>query len=657
METTGQKDAIHAEIATITTTTIVEPNENANIPERVFSKVSTSTNSGQKPKILMYESTMTSKSDTSQNEPGNDVLTDDDTNSVGSSIDANFLHTVDTNNDPKTKNTENIETLNISSSEMEQRTTQSNTVDEVLNMSHQFGGMDLTQKNGSALDETVQNCTPLTLSSTYSSEKSYKSKATSEDGKQSSVIVLSDSDDESQDQPPLKIVPAQMEDYNVSSNIPTDTDGNLPSSSLMHKINKFFDNVPSLNASLNETVFSSHMENSHEHGNESIYVSETTCDDDESESGSHSNRAPSIENVNRSSVYNDPVANVGLLERSSASVVPATCNVAIEDELAGVSEVRNVPVTKSSSEQAQPVAHTQSGIKLTTTNSTPIIESTVRNAEGVKRSNSNIPSGKKTGGSFKFNAGSNGQLNINAKININIQISNEDTSTSEESSPEVSMKDEASLETPAIESEPFEENAEKAETEENPVNETSSDESTTSLPATQAKSVAESPDQQPQAKPDRSVDTPETPSVINKIKTFEFVAPKSMTKANNTSSYETPKRKMAAQNNKENALPEKLPDGFEIDKSIGVDPMDQMLLHQVYGDAWKTPEVLRCYSTVKGRPVTAQPMRMVQSAQAINPSRVSRGFNVCKYHVAHHSFHDTELRLFLNSFSQTEHRR
>lgn len=93
------------------------------------------------------------------------------------------------------------------------------------------------------------------------------------------------------------------------------------------------------------------MGNSHENENESIYV----CDDDASESGSHLNHAPSIDDVNRSPVHNDAVANIDTLERSSASVVGATCNVAIEDELAGVSEVRNVPVTKLRSDQARPV--------------------------------------------------------------------------------------------------------------------------------------------------------------------------------------------------------------------------------------------------------------------------------------------------------------
>lgn len=589
----------------------------------------------------MYESTVTSKHDTS------DVMTDDDTNSVGSSIDADFVHAIDTKNETKMKNAERVanqlESLNISTTTIDQRTTQDKSTDDLQNLSHQFTGMELVKKpetdsemvkTEEHLDETVQNVSALTLSST-DTEANDKSKAMTDDDKKSSVIILTDSDDESLDQPPLKIIPRPMEDYNVSSSLPADAVANLPSSSLMHKINKFFDNVPSLNASLNETVSSNHLEKSIEQENESIYVSETTYNDDDSESAS--NRAPSTDN--KSSVHDDVERNIDLAEHSSASVVPPTCDYAIEkNEMADDAEIRNVPVTKSRSEQAQPVSKTQSGSKLKTSNSTPIIESSVHNADGVKRSNSNnMPGGgKNAGSSIKFNTGSNGHLNIAAKININIQISNNDSSTSEDSSSETSDRDEATLNTPAIESEPI---PETANTEENPTNDSSSSDSATSSPATQAKSVPSSPEQhqrqqhQPQVKRDRGCDTPKTPSAVNRIKSYEFVAPKSMTKTNaaDDSSYKTPRRKAAKEVDKENGLPEQLPTGFEIDKSIGVDPKDQLLLHQVYGDAWKTPEVLRCYSAVKGHPAAAEPMRVVQSAQVSHRPRFSRGFNVCKY--------------------------
>lgn len=632
-ETIGQRETISTGISTTTMTTIVERSENvaAAVPDRVGSKDSATTNSGQRPKILMYESTVTSKNDTSVNELSIEVLTDDDTNSVGSSIDAEFIHITDTNNESKQVErvgTE-LESLSISTS-IDQLTTQDKSRDDsLMNLSHQFTGLDLLRKPEAVKDEehSAHNYSALTLSSGDSEGANDKSKVMTDDGRKSSIITLSDTDDESINQPPLKIIPRPMEDYNVSSSLPAEALANLPSSTLMHKMKKFFDNVPSLN----ESVSSEHLDKTNEPENESIYVSETTVGDDDSESASH--HEPSIDQGNKSSRPDETEANRDSAERSLESVVPETeaGDEAIEDELAGVNEMRNVPLTKSSSDQARPVVKTLSGIKLTTTNSTPIIESTVRDADGVKRSNSNNVSAivKNTGSSIKFNAGSNGQLNIAAKININIQISNHDTSTSEDSSPEQSMKEEASLETPAIESEAF------AETDRNSQNESFSSDSENSLPPTQAKSVASSPEQQPppQARPDRGCDTPKTPSVIQKIKTFEFVAPKSMTKAGaaDASGYETPKRKMAAvQQDKENELPEELPDGFQIDKSIGVDPKDQLLLHQVYGEAWKTPEVLRCYSTVKGRPIATEPKRMVQSAHLPHQSRVSRGFNVCK---------------------------
>lgn len=599
----------------------------------------------------MYESTVTSKNETSINEHNSDVLTDDDTNSVGSSIDADFVHTIDTNDDLRTKTVERVgtqlEILSISTSQRtSQQTTQDNNAVDLLNLSHHFSGMGLGRKAEMAdetvktesqeqLDDTVQNNSALTLSSTDDEDNQSK---ISEDSKENSIIVLSDSDDESNIQPPLKIIPRPMEDYNVSSGLASEAVANLPSSSLMHKINKFFDFVPSLDVS--PTSSSEHLDKTQEPENESLYVSETTCDDN-SETASNSNNEHSIDPNNKSSVPDDTEANDGSPERSSASVVPETC----EDELAGVNEMANVPVTKSRSDQSRPVAKTASGIKLKTTNSTPIIESTVHDADGVKRSNSNNVAAtlKNTGSSIKFNTGSNGQLNIAAKININIQISNHDTSTSEDSSSESSARDEASLETPAIESEPI------PETEDIPSNESNSGHSTNSLSATQAKSVASSPDQHlapPKARLDLGRNTPKTPSAIDRLKPYEFVAPKSMTKLGNanTSSYLTPKR------NKENELPDKLPDGFQVDKSIAVDPKDQLLLHQVYGDAWKTPEVLRSYSAVKGRPVATGPMRQVQSAQAPHISRVSRGFNLCKYSHIIHPLSVCKFNPFFNFF-------
>lgn len=660
-QTIERQETISAQISTTTTTTTVIEQQIENAPVaiagRMVSKETATTNSGQRPKILMYESTLTAKVD-----DATDLLTDDDTNSVGSSIDSEFIQTIDKNNESTTKNTEQVgiqlESLSISATYTDQRTTQDKSVDDMMNLSHRLSGMDLLgqadtvvksmkTESQAELDETNRNCSAVTLSSTESEVENEEPETKASDGRKSSIIVLSDSDDESSAQPPLKTVPRSTADYLVSSDPPSDAVVNLPSSSVMHKIDEFFDNVPSLNTSLieNEPV-------------EEIHVSESTCNDDPSENTSNSIEEPSI--GNKSVTHDD--AN-----RSSPSIVPATCDDASseEDEFVGVTEVRNVPVAKSSSDQVHPVSCMLSGIKVKTTNSTPIIESAIHNADGVRRTDSNGLSAavKSTGSTIKFNTDSNGHLNIAAKININIQISN--ASTSEDSSPETSQKDEASLDTPAIESETI---PETANTKKSSAEDASDSESVTSLPATQVKSIASSPEQQ---KPHRrhfqapsihvsvrDTNSPRTPA-INRLKSFEFSAPKSMTKlsAAENSSYVTPRRKLAAQPNKENELPDEMPNGFRIDKSINVDPKDQLLLHQVYGEAWKTPEVLRSYSAIKGRPIANEPKRGAQSAQVPHQSRFSCGFNLCKYFLSHFNTVLNNRNSTLIFHSQTKYRR
>lgn len=608
MEACNRKETINAEVSTFTTTTVIQPEEIVAVPTHITSKGTNATNSGQKPKIMLYESTMTSKNATNLNEAGADVMTDDDTNSVSSTSDHEFANSISIDTTAKTPRLD--------------------ANDGMLNLSQRFGGMDLVHNIDTMPTEQREDLdeTAMTLSSTESAPKDQPSNVTTSNrSSKSSVIVLSDTEEEEEevdggsDQPPLKIIPRPMEDYNVSSSLPSTAVASLPSSTLMHKINKFFDNVPSMDtSSLNESMLSIRSAASGDAPHESIHVSESTCDDD--------SKNDTVDTDNQSARDDNIQVNIEMMDRSSPSVIPETCYDPIEDELADVGEVRNVPVTKSSSDQVRPVTKTLSGIKLTTTNSTPIIESSVRSADGVKRSNSNNLSA-----AVKLNKGSTGQLNIAAKININIQISNNDTSTSEESSPETSLRDEGTVDTPAIESEPIPDQSEQNQSNADSLQNSSVDD----LPETQAKSTASSPERRPSLPQIKLVcATPKTPSAIDRVKSFEFVAPKSMTKSDKPEQLKTPKRKeKTPQANKENLQSEETPEGFVVDETIGVDPKDQLLLHQVYGDAWKTPEVLRSYSAVKGRPLANQHARVIQSAQPSYRSRISRGFNLCKFHV------------------------
>lgn len=52
------------------------------------------------------------------------------------------------------------------------------------------------------------------------------------------------------------------------------------------------------------------------------------------------------------------------------------------------------------------------------------------------------------------------------------------------------------------------------------------------------------------------------------------------------------------------------------------------LKHKVYGDAWKTPEVIRSYSAVKGRSVDRANANTTPSM--LKNSRYSKGFDLCE---------------------------
>lgn len=624
---------------TTTTTTIAEK---IVIAEQANSEAIVPT-CGQKPKILLYESTLSSTvkhDDDSQS----DILTDDDTDSVGSSVDTDFIHkelVARSNQATKIEPRKEVEAVgnqlqNLSISIGTTADKQSTNKDGLHNLSQKFNQMELLRKTddfkvnekNASIQKKVKtekeflDCSVLTLSSLGTADTvENDTQSALPDSEMNDVIVLSsddeDDDNNTSDQPPAKHNSNDPNDggaYNVSPNLSKSID-NLPSSSVMQKINNFFDNVPTLEAdtSLNTTSLS--YKKNDNSLKESIYVSETETEDNESEK--------SIFVCQNESTYFDRPSR--LTEKAEQ---PKENNNSTDDgnendpDLTDNDIKIDIPVPKSSSDQPRQLIRSQSGIKLTATHSTPL-ETASTNSECVKRSSSNVSAViKSAGSSIKVNSMNGGQVNISAKININIQISKMDASSSDDSSENVSENNDPSIETPAIESEQIED-------QQNVVtpNKSTNQDRSENLNNSPTKPDVGSPSSPEKVQLVAEITT-KTPTTASKIKRFEFVAPKSITKSSKKQLYETPKKQQIA-SNKENT-PENLPSGFEIDKNIPVDPKDQLLLHQVYGEAWKTPEVLRCYTSIKGKP-KAYDYDPSRSLQNIARSRMSKGFNVCKY--------------------------
>lgn len=553
----------------------------------------------QKPKILMSESTMK----TLEKNEDSDVMTDDDTDSVGSSVDSDFIHrALVENGDNENADSHGIEPvdsqfqrLSISMSAADTRPTMSK---DFQNLSHQFDQMGIDEGRKPA----VGNCSIVTLSSTDEVLADQDTMSALSESHINDVIILTDSDVEERSASArllLNTGEPQVSDNQASSL-------KLPCSSLMEKINDFFDNVPSLEPerSLSTTISPAKISNEVSH-KDSIYISETSHEEIDSDTEQTGQKRTKASNgvVDSESVIAASVDNEASV-RQTASAAETNNDIKID-----------IPVSKSSSDQPRQLVKSQSGIKLTTTRSTPIIESTVR------KPSSNVSAVvKKTGSKIKLLTDSNGQVNISAKININIHINQLNVSTSEDSSS--AHSDEPPKDSPAIEL-----NIQSAASPATPPNEPASG------AGREPEQREEAGDKSPSVfKTKLRVDVEEnamrTPA--DKLSKFHFSAPKSMTKSSKKQLYKTPKRSKTPR--KEN-----MPDGFVVDSNIPIDAKDQILLHQVYGDAWKTPDVLKCYSAVKGKPQLREQSRLVQSANCANKvanSRISSGFICCKFSIS-----------------------
>lgn len=599
-----------------TTTTTTKTRLTATLTEtqKIISTASNLKSNVQKPKILMSESTIK----TLEKNEDSDVMTDDDTDSVGSSVDSDFIHRalIESNDESHQQNERHcididsqFQRLSISISAADTKPTISN---EFLNMSHQFDQMGIVDGRKSI----SENCTVLTLSSTDDEPAEQDTNSAHSSSQINDIIVITDSDADDHTtsiQPPLATDEPNVSDIYSNSL-------KLPSTPLMKKIDHFFDNVPSLDTdtTINTSIISEKMENDNS-DQESIYISETSQEDNDHDSIELSKKCEK-----------SLIANV-IMESESVIATSIDCQINNRKNVDVNAETNNeikidIPVSKSSSDQPRQLVKSQSGIKLTTTRSTPIIESTIRKPQ-VSAGTNLSATVKNAGSSIKLLTDSNGQVNISAKININIQINQiDDESTSEDSN--LANNEKPQNESPAIELN-IENIHAKIET---PHKESKTDDKQNENDAAEKNIQSESVFKtivirQP------NENTPQTPA--DKLSKFQFSAPTSLTKSTTKKQlYKTPKRTPKRTPKQQNTDKENSANNFIVDKNIPVDAKDQKLLHQVYGDAWKTPEVLKCYSAVKGKSQLIEETRLVQSANCANKvtnSRISRGFMCCKY--------------------------
>lgn len=487
----------------------------------------------QKPRVLLYESTR-----------DDDILTDDDTDSVGTSIDSKELEsglkeisqltTQDT-----VANIDRIDTQMQSLSfisPLNRSKMTSKSEDNVQNMSRQFDQLELqneneqekTQEKNDTPSKCVLSCSVQTLSSNDTMDHAEVSAKEIQDKNESyEVIVLSDSDtdeapaDEAvprsrivSQEPPLKPSYANSNDnilYNLSS---------LDDDTAMQRVNHFFDNAPFVEP-VENSFNTSHMSNSIR---EDIFVPETTDEESIDEGENVQQKESEAKNSNEQIESNQPNFSDN--------------NIIVD-----------IPVIKSTSDQPRQIIRSTSGVRLTASRSSPIIKTTA----GIIR----------TPGSSIRVCSNNGQVNIAAKININIQIV-------EDSSEESSEDNKPARKSQAIQS--------SEECQHNHSNASSNPEVERATTNTHSK-VFEDPKSHTPAKNHKvdAIKTPtKTPSTASKLKQFEFVPPRSMSKIRDDNAEIKVVNKTISSETSENN------DGFQIDKSIPISPRDQKLLVRSY---------------------------------------------------------------------------
>lgn len=620
---------------------------------------------GQKQNVLLHEVSSTM----SKMEKDESIITDDDdTNSIGSSVDTDFINDiispttkVNQSNNHKSEFVEEIGTqlknISISSpaqffhdkfeqdaqnmSGLSQKFTEMgllrNTTDDFKVNERSKQDDEACQSKSDAVRKSLLEMSVVTISSVSAHEREQQILAVHVANADTvetpiDVIVLSDSE--------LGSNPGSRDDINqiVFYNVSTETETEKPhtvNTMIMDKVNKFFDNVPDQI----EDSFTTEKPIKPAVADESIYISET---------------CPSDTAQNESDAVSDNLSDANLnaakmLTDGNASIREADADVFVS---AHGSDLQPTNGTNHFTEGQIIAMSVESHADPSPQICTVASDLKEKSPEMIKNAGSSI---KITSSNL---ASCGEKVSISAQININIQISGLDSTTSESDDSNYSNQQ-------------LENSSEQIGN--NDDDESIDDElqhSTRSTSVTPAKTPVKTPVKAPINPPAETaantlVKTPvrtprktpikntlktprsinkNTPNSVLKLKQFEFVPPKSLTKTkknipNEKDSTDSETFRTAQVEEKSKTTDKKRDDDsdkeaydFVIDRNIPVAPKDQMLLHKIYGDAWKTPEVIRSYSAVKGskmRPQVEQKSQSVITKQEIC-SRMSHGFHLCK---------------------------
>lgn len=509
----------------------------------------------QQPKMLMYEST--------KDDAQSDLLTDDDTNSLGS-IDSNELPgrkqiSQQSTQDNTGVNIDQIDTqlqnLSFVSPSVSRRDV--NDDEHLQNMSRRLDKLDIDDDNQQEdmpkqslkLETNRLSVVSIqTLSSTDIPDNDQNQSVATQNEQNNSdvVIVLTDSEGDKDDgrncrEPPLKPKCPSINDgamYNIS---PIDTLS-------MQQVNQFFDNAPFTEVVEVDQSF-----------NASRLSNKTDKDDDEC--------VPET-------TYEESIENKSIVDSNSSDVAvdqPKASEAIFSDN----NIVMDIPVIKSTSDQPRQLIGSISGVRLTASHSSPLIKASTgaTESECIKTSGSNVIVNTPTN-AIRYNS-SNGQLNIAAKININIQIVQESSEESCEENPRKSQ---------AIRSSNEYENQSDIDDTQHANQSDSSSGGYLKVPLTRSPNTPRNRQTPAKNGKMKAINTPtRTPSTGSKIKQFEFVPPKSMTKAKKTDTNldtETINSNNEAKSTNRSPISDNLDDenGFKVDTSIPISPRDQKLL-------------------------------------------------------------------------------
>lgn len=533
-------------------------------------------------KILLYEST--------RDDTQSALLTDDDTNSVNSSLDSKDLESgLKEITQPTQDTVFNVNQIDTQMQSLSFISTVKNN-ESVHNISRQLEQLDILNDEQETENEPADDGQArekresiVSLSSNdddtldHESDQLENTDEKNETDGDDSVIVLSDSDSEEAAKEPTSPPPPTKRNISQepplkpsmpSSNDPAMYNISSIDSSSMQRVNNFFDNAPFIDPvepmeAVESSFNSSHTSKSQK---EDIYVPETTDEESIDDGASFHAESDQLEKEKEKAESEQ--------QQQQQEKIDADLDEANESRKTNFSDnniIVDIPVKKSASDQPRQLIRSQSGVRLTASRSSPITKTSGKiDSDGTKRTSSNVI--LKTPGNCGITVNSsNGQLNIAAKININIQIV-------EDSSEESSEDNKPDKESPAIQSSEDCTSGRNTNTNTNS-NEINSDSPKPKSQSDNQKDLKNNRTPVKKSKLDAGNKTPKTPQTASKLKQFEFVPPKSMTKPKKLDcGNQTENEKDAKPLNKSITSESSENDGFQIDKNIPISPRDQKLL-------------------------------------------------------------------------------